>query len=322
MVWPLGRIMTTAQAQTPEAKLRLESTGRNDVCPCGSGKKYKKCHLRDDESALAPAPSAPDAKAVLLAGWRLFEQRRPGAAEKKFKEALELDADLVDAIVGVGMANLSQGDKDAAVERFDTAIARKADLAASLKADGVTDAFTRPEAQPFIRASHALGCLAYDEGQYEKARTTLANVYEIDNGPVGTEARLVAAKALVKLEQADQGIPLLKAAAEFPTATGRAYMGLALAQLLTGDNAGAKASLASAHEANRYLGRAILGQVRRRVDNPAAAVPGSQEEAVVYAQAFGDVWDEKAKAFLTDFLEGGAEARPEEASEASAAVAP
>jgi preprotein translocase subunit SecA len=28
---------------------RLSSTGRNDPCPCGSGKKYKKCHLQKDE---------------------------------------------------------------------------------------------------------------------------------------------------------------------------------------------------------------------------------------------------------------------------------
>jgi hypothetical protein len=26
-------------------------TGRNDPCPCGSGKKYKKCHLEADEKA-------------------------------------------------------------------------------------------------------------------------------------------------------------------------------------------------------------------------------------------------------------------------------
>ena len=26
-------------------------TGRNDECPCGSGKKYKKCHLQADEKA-------------------------------------------------------------------------------------------------------------------------------------------------------------------------------------------------------------------------------------------------------------------------------
>ena len=28
---------------------RLKSTGRNDLCPCGSGKKYKMCHLDADE---------------------------------------------------------------------------------------------------------------------------------------------------------------------------------------------------------------------------------------------------------------------------------
>ena len=28
---------------------RLKNTGRNDACPCDSGKKYKKCHLQGDE---------------------------------------------------------------------------------------------------------------------------------------------------------------------------------------------------------------------------------------------------------------------------------
>ena len=34
---------------TEEYKERLKNTGRNDACPCGSGKKYKKCHLQEDE---------------------------------------------------------------------------------------------------------------------------------------------------------------------------------------------------------------------------------------------------------------------------------
>ncbi len=29
--------------------VRLKTTGRNDQCPCGSGKKYKKCHMAEDE---------------------------------------------------------------------------------------------------------------------------------------------------------------------------------------------------------------------------------------------------------------------------------
>jgi hypothetical protein len=38
-----------------EAAERLRSAGRNDDCPCGSGKKYKKCHLRSDEEAASKA---------------------------------------------------------------------------------------------------------------------------------------------------------------------------------------------------------------------------------------------------------------------------
>jgi hypothetical protein len=33
----------------------VERVGRNDLCPCGSGKKYKKCH---------------EAKATSLTGWQ------------------------------------------------------------------------------------------------------------------------------------------------------------------------------------------------------------------------------------------------------------
>ena len=30
---------------------RLKNIGRNEKCPCESGKKYKKCHLNSDEAA-------------------------------------------------------------------------------------------------------------------------------------------------------------------------------------------------------------------------------------------------------------------------------
>jgi preprotein translocase subunit SecA len=29
----------------------MPKVGRNDPCPCGSGKKYKHCHLRQDRAA-------------------------------------------------------------------------------------------------------------------------------------------------------------------------------------------------------------------------------------------------------------------------------
>ena len=37
---------TSAPARDPKGLRgdQLEGVGRNDPCPCGSGKKYKKCH--------------------------------------------------------------------------------------------------------------------------------------------------------------------------------------------------------------------------------------------------------------------------------------
>lgn len=35
-----------------ESQLRLKSANRNDTCPCGSGRKYKKCHLPEDETVV------------------------------------------------------------------------------------------------------------------------------------------------------------------------------------------------------------------------------------------------------------------------------
>ncbi|MGH7364179.1 MAG: SEC-C metal-binding domain-containing protein, partial [Candidatus Methylomirabilales bacterium] len=31
------------RAATPETPIRLGKVGRNDPCPCGSGKKHKRC---------------------------------------------------------------------------------------------------------------------------------------------------------------------------------------------------------------------------------------------------------------------------------------
>ena len=40
--------------EKPQQVIRREKIGRNDPCPCGSGKKYKKCH-----GAAAPVGAAP-----------------------------------------------------------------------------------------------------------------------------------------------------------------------------------------------------------------------------------------------------------------------
>jgi preprotein translocase subunit SecA len=50
-----GAAAPSSNSEPDEARTVRRSVpkvGRNDPCPCGSGKKYKKCH----GSAAAPAP--------------------------------------------------------------------------------------------------------------------------------------------------------------------------------------------------------------------------------------------------------------------------
>jgi tetratricopeptide (TPR) repeat protein len=315
----------SANPKTPDnspeaAKTRLAGTGRNDECPCGSGKKYKKCHLQADEGIASPPAGPPDPQEMIDNGWRLFEQRRPGAAEKEFRKALELKAGSTDALVGIGMAKLQTGDNDGARKELSEVIKLSEPLAAELSKQGVKDAFTRKEAQAYIRASHALGCLCYDTEKYDEALAALERVYSVDEGTVGIEARLIAAKTLVKLKRPADAVPVLEPVAKNAEAGSRAQLGLALAHFSTGDRAKAQGELNKALAANQYFGKAILGQIRKRVDNPIGAAPGSREEALIYAQTYGDVWDEPAKKFLEEALEG---AQPSsETAEAPAPAAP
>jgi len=45
----------------------VTATGRNDPCPCGSGKKYKQCCLRKDEAKARVAREKAEAQAPVPA---------------------------------------------------------------------------------------------------------------------------------------------------------------------------------------------------------------------------------------------------------------
>jgi predicted Zn-dependent protease len=203
------------------------------------------------------------------------------------------------------MARLSANDPEAARAELTAVVTAAESDFSQLRADKVTDAFTRPEAQPFIRAAHALGCLAYDQGRFADALTDLERVFSIDTGPVGTEARLIAAKALMKEDKAADAIQILSPASASETGASRAHMGLALAHFVAGAKSEAETSLAAALRANPHFAKAVLGRIRRRVENLAGSQPGSIDEALLYAQTYGDVWTDDAKKFLAAGLEDG-----------------
>ncbi|MBN2575881.1 MAG: SEC-C domain-containing protein [Deltaproteobacteria bacterium] len=297
------------KSETPDgqvARERLAATGRNDPCPCGSGKKYKKCHLAQDEAATAAPAAAPDPEEMLASGWRLFERRRPGAAEKVFRSALTLRPDWADALAGIGLARLQAGDNEGARREFREVQRVSEAVAVELRASGAKDAFARKESQALVRSCHALGCLAFDEKEYEEALVQLERVFAIDEGAVGTEARLIAGVALVKLGRAAEAVPVLEVATKSEAGAGRASMSLALAHLLCGNRAAAEQALGQALAANAHLAKALLGRMTKRAANLGAAPPGSREEALGYVQTYGDAWEAEAKRFLEDYLQAQA----------------
>jgi len=61
---------------------RMKTTGRNDRCPCGSGKKYKKCHLAEDASARSAALKALEEEAKARAAEKAEEDADESAPDK------------------------------------------------------------------------------------------------------------------------------------------------------------------------------------------------------------------------------------------------
>jgi tetratricopeptide (TPR) repeat protein len=75
----------------------MAKTGRNDPCPCGSGKKYKRCCVEKDEAAAtAAAESSREAERVRSRS-RLDELAFMDAAAEELTEASNSIVDLVHA---------------------------------------------------------------------------------------------------------------------------------------------------------------------------------------------------------------------------------
>jgi tetratricopeptide (TPR) repeat protein len=96
----------TLLARAEAALASGPSVGRNDPCPCGSGKRYKQCHgalgaagsgARPPAAATSgarPAPSpAPSALSLAQRGVAAHQRGDIDAAERAYREALQIEAD-------------------------------------------------------------------------------------------------------------------------------------------------------------------------------------------------------------------------------------
>lgn len=127
----IGRRIVAADPAQQEAAALLAAAernlaqppavGRNEPCPCGSGKKYKQCHGALGESA--PTPAAPDAGALARAGMTLHQQGDLAGAEARYQAALALEPGQPLALHYLGVIRYQQGALDAALPLLEAAVA-------------------------------------------------------------------------------------------------------------------------------------------------------------------------------------------------------
>ena len=134
-----------------KARERLGAAGRNDPARAARARSTRSATCRRTRRRRRRRPRRPTPQELLTNGWRLFEQRRPGAAEKEFRAALAARCrGCSDARVGIGMARLSAGDADGAKRgAVGGGQAPPRARSRSCAPTGVKDAFSRAEAQPY-----------------------------------------------------------------------------------------------------------------------------------------------------------------------------
>jgi hypothetical protein len=66
-----------------DARQRHKQTGRNDDCPCGSGKKYKKCHQAEDDAVISKELTRLEQEAAAELAAKAAEAAEQGESEGK-----------------------------------------------------------------------------------------------------------------------------------------------------------------------------------------------------------------------------------------------
>ncbi len=118
------RCILAAESAHPEASTALAiaaanaaagpAVGRNDPCPCGSGKRYKHCHGAHDPSG-APAPAEPTIEQRLETAVTLHRQGRADAALSIYNEVLALQPGNPTAQHFLGVIHYQRGNLHAAL---------------------------------------------------------------------------------------------------------------------------------------------------------------------------------------------------------------
>jgi tetratricopeptide (TPR) repeat protein len=170
---------------------RVMVPGRNDPCPCGSGKKYKRCHgllpaAAESPMLPGPAPAAPPGQALLDAAQRCVETGEMARAESLYRELLEREPDHVDASTALGSLLDALGRVDEAEAIFRRLVE--------------TDA-------PTATAYCNHGVMLYKQGRAREAAETLQRAVSMQPGyAIALDNLGAALTTLGRLDEAEQSI--------------------------------------------------------------------------------------------------------------------
>lgn len=164
------------------------SIGRNDPCPCGSGRKYKRCHGAEAAPARAPASSSPAAGRAALAGWfrlavEAFERDDDRAAADHARRIVGVEPDNVDAINLLGIIACRQGRYGVSNELLNRAIE------------------LRPKEAQFVMN---LGNALREEGRFESAIDAFGKALRLD--PTLTDVHFNLGMAYAELDRHPEAI--------------------------------------------------------------------------------------------------------------------
>ena len=162
--------------------------GRNDPCPCGSGRKFKRCHGAQPEPAAAAPAALRAAGPAVLAGWfrlavEAFERDDERTAAEHAQRILGVDANHVDALNLLGIIACRAGQYGLSNELLNRAIA------------------LRPGEAQFVMN---LGNALREEGRFESAIASFEKALRLD--PLLGDVHFNLGMAYADLQRHDQAI--------------------------------------------------------------------------------------------------------------------
>lgn len=111
----------------------MQKPGRNETCPCGSGKKYKQCCLQRTSAPVNTTSTKAGSKAfhipsAIQAGLEHHQSGRLQQASAIYQQILQIEPNHPDALHFLGVLSSQTGNNDMAASCLQKAIAVKPDL--------------------------------------------------------------------------------------------------------------------------------------------------------------------------------------------------